>query len=134
MNAKVSIKIELIDGEDQGYTLEDSRVVPIFEPLPSKYVTPYSIKYNFMTPELHRKIFSRDMKPDTNSTIGFEDLNILPVAEVIDRLQRIRDAAEPIQVADEGFSTLVKDVQCEGSFKDIIYAALTWLERIPKED
>ena len=137
MNAKVNIKVEVMDGPDQGYIMEDSRVVPIFEPLPSKYVTPYSLTYKFMTPGLQQKMLSGMCDPDPKSRVGFEELNIPKVSEVIDMLKIILESGEPIQTpSDEGygFSTLVKDVMYEGSFNWVIESAIAWLERIPKEE
>jgi len=136
MNAEVNLKIKLIDGPDVGYTIEECRVIPISEPILGKYVTPYSLTYKFMTPELQRKLFSRMYDANPKSIVGFEELNTLKPSEVIDMLKTILKNGEPIQTpSDAGYvcSTLVKDVMYEDNFTCAIESAIAWLERIPEE-
>lgn len=56
MKAKISLRVEILEGEDIGYVLEEkNRVVELEERDYSPFINPYKVSVEFVTPNLLRK-------------------------------------------------------------------------------
>ena len=57
MKAKVSLRVEILEGEDAGYILEETnRLVDLQSAAPwNDLITPYRVSVEFVTPDLLRR-------------------------------------------------------------------------------
>ena len=62
MKAKINLRVEILEGEDKGYVLEETnRVVDLQRSYPlNDIITPYKLQLEFVTPDLLRR--GADMK------------------------------------------------------------------------
>lgn len=61
MKARISLNVEILDGPDKGYTLEENnRIVELSREIDkSEYFRPYRVQVEFMTPDIYREIMER---------------------------------------------------------------------------
>lgn len=131
MNAKVNVKVEVIDGEDVGYSFSDNRVVPLFDPPMDGYVHPYTLEYKFMTPGLHRQMMEYGLK-NGDDIIGFPTLALTErKPDALFLLKQIKDASEAVQNVNGTASTLLNGIECNSEFLKNIETAIKLLEQLP---
>lgn len=62
MKAKVNLRVEILEGEDAGYVLEETnRLVDLQRsaPYPYDFIRPYKICVEFVTPDVLREAHNR---------------------------------------------------------------------------
>ena len=131
MNAKVNVKVEVIDGEDAGYSFTDNRIVPLFDPPMDGYVHPYTLEYKFMTPGLHHQMMEYGLK-NGDDVIGFPTLALMDhKSDAIFLLKQIKEASEAVQNVNGAASTLLNGIDCNSEFLQNINTAIKLLEQLP---
>ena len=132
MNAKVDINVEILNGEDAGYSFSDRRVVPLFDPPMDGYVHPYTLEYKFMTPGLHMKLQQYMLK--SKEDVGFPILALLDKKSDVEfMLKQMKESAEAVQNVNGAASTLLNGIECNEEFLDRIDAMLELLKLIQGE-
>lgn len=127
MRADVNIRIEIIDGEDEGYRFEDRKIIPLFEPPLDGYIHPYKLEYNFTTPGLHRRMMEYDAK--IKDIVGFPSAVLMErKSDAVFLLKQIQKAAEAVQNINGDASTLLNNIECNSEFMQNIDAAIKLLE------